>query len=70
MRKIDIFMCLLRYLMDSGNNRILGYNPGSTFGVTVAAASFNNPRGMRLDPVGNLFVTDLSHRVIKFYCGK
>lgn len=55
--------------MDSGNNRILRYNPGSNSGVVVASASFNAPRGMRLDSSGNLFVTDQSHRVIKFPCG-
>jgi hypothetical protein len=55
--------------MDAGNNRVLRYDPGSNNGITVATASFNTPRGMRLDSVGNLYVTDLSHRVIKFPCG-
>jgi hypothetical protein len=56
--------------MDSGNNRVLRYNPGSNYGVTVATTSFNTPRGMRLDSIGNLYVTDLSQRVIKFPCGR
>ncbi|CAF5047482.1 unnamed protein product, partial [Rotaria sp. Silwood1] len=30
--------------MDSGNNRIQRWWPGSTYGVTVASASLNNPR--------------------------
>ncbi|CAF4969011.1 unnamed protein product [Rotaria sp. Silwood1] len=55
------------YIMDSGNNRIQRWWPGSTYGVTVASASLNNPRGMAFDTSGNLVVADQSyHRVVSF----
>jgi cytochrome bd-type quinol oxidase subunit 1 len=54
-------------VMDSGNNRIQLWPPGSTFGVTVVSAAMYNPRGMALDPDGNLAVADYSYyRVILF----
>mgnify|MGYP002378985600 CR=1 FL=1 len=56
--------------MDAGNNRVLRYILGSTLGTIVVATSFSTPRGMRLDPLGNIFITDFSHRVYKFICGK
>ena len=55
--------------MDAGNNRVLRYDRGSNTGTIVVSGSFSNPRGMRLDSSGNLFVTDLAHRVLKFPCG-
>ncbi|CAF3039731.1 unnamed protein product [Rotaria sp. Silwood2] len=61
------------YIMDAGNNGIQRWWPGSTYGVTVAAATLSNPRGMAFDPSGNLVVTDYSnHRVVLFsvYCRK
>ena len=55
------------YVMDSGNDRIQRWWPGSTYGVTVASAVLANPRGMAFDPWGNLVVTDMSyHRVVLF----
>ncbi len=55
--------------MDGGNNRIQRWAPGSTFGVTVASSSsLYNPRGIAIDPLGNLAVADTSyHRVVKFF---
>ena len=55
------------FIMDSGNNRIQRWWPGSTYGVTVAAAALSNPRGMAFDPYGNLVVADHSyHRMVLF----
>jgi tripartite motif-containing protein 71 len=55
------------YVMDSGNNRIQCWSPGSTYGVTVASAVLGNPRGMAFDPWGNLVVADMSyHRMVMF----
>ncbi|CAF3628500.1 unnamed protein product [Rotaria sp. Silwood1] len=55
------------YIIDSGNNRIQRWWPGSTYGVTVASASLNNPRGMAFDTSGNLVVADESyHRMVLF----
>ena len=57
--------------MDSGNNRAQRFAPGSTYGVTILAMSFSNPRGMRLDTLGNTYIADASNdRVIMFKCGK
>ncbi len=58
------------YIMDSGNNRIQRWWPGSTYGVSVVLGSFSNPRGMAFDPFGNLAVADYSyHRVVLFSVG-
>ncbi|CAF4109536.1 unnamed protein product [Rotaria magnacalcarata] len=55
------------FIMDSGNNRIQRWWPGSTYGVTMAAAVLSNPRGMAFDPYGNLVVADYSnHRMVLF----
>ena len=55
------------YIMDSGNNRIQRWSPGSTYGVTVASASMSNPRGLSFDTYGNLVVADMSnHRIVSF----
>jgi DNA-binding beta-propeller fold protein YncE len=55
------------YIMDSGNNRIQRWWPGSTYGVTVASGSLYNPRGLAFDPSGNLATADYSyHRVVSF----
>ncbi|CAF3633133.1 unnamed protein product [Rotaria sp. Silwood1] len=55
------------YIMDSGNNRIQRWWPGSIYGVTVASASLYNPRGMAFDTSGNLVVVDESyHRIVLF----
>lgn len=57
--------------MDAGNNRVQRFAPGSFIADTIAAMSFNNPRGMRLDSIGNLYIADQSnHRVILYRCGK
>lgn len=57
--------------MDAGNNRIQRFAPGSLVADTIAAMSFSNPRGMRLDSIGNLYIADQSnHRVVFFRCGK
>lgn len=56
--------------MDAGNNRVQRFAPGSTTGETVAAMSFNAPRGMRVDSIGNIFIADsANHRIILFRCG-
>ena len=53
------------YIMDSGNNRIQRWWPGSTYGVTVLSGSFWNPRGIVFDPFGNLVIADQSyHRIV------
>ncbi|CAF5113130.1 unnamed protein product, partial [Rotaria sp. Silwood1] len=53
--------------MDAGNDRIQRWWPGSTYGVTVAAASMYNPRGMAFNPSGDLVVADYSnHRMVLF----
>ncbi|CAF4840942.1 unnamed protein product [Rotaria sp. Silwood1] len=59
------------YIMDSGNNRIQRWWPGSTYGTTVASsASMYNPRGLTIDPLGNLVLADCSnHRVVSFAGG-
>ncbi len=49
------------YVMDSGNNRIQQWWPGSTYGVTVVAAGFSNPRGIAFDPSGNFAIADYSY---------
>ena len=56
------------YILDSGNNRIQRWPPGSAFGTTVASSSsLYNPRGLSIDPSGNLVVADDSyHRIISF----
>ncbi len=56
------------YIMDSGNNRIQRWWPGSTYGVTVLSGSFLNPRGISFDPSGNLVIADMSYsRVVRAY---
>lgn len=56
--------------MDAGNNRVQRFAPGSMTAETIAAMAFSSPRGMRLDTIGNLYVTDQgNHRVIFFRCG-
>ncbi|CAF4497214.1 unnamed protein product [Rotaria sp. Silwood2] len=55
------------YVLDSGNDRIQQWVPGSTFGVTVASVAMGIPKGMAFDPSGNLVVADTgNHRVILF----
>jgi len=55
------------YIMDFGNERIQKWLPGANYGTTVAAANMYNPYGMRIDPVGNIFVADSSYqRIISF----
>lgn len=62
------------YIMDSGNERIQRWWPGSTYGMTVASStSLYNPRGLVIDALGNLVLADYSyHRVVSFPggCGK
>ncbi|CAF2238833.1 unnamed protein product, partial [Rotaria magnacalcarata] len=59
------------YIMDSGNNRIQRWWPGATYGTTVASStSLYNPRGLIIDPLGNLVLADCSnHRVVSFAGG-
>ncbi|CAF3461229.1 unnamed protein product, partial [Rotaria sp. Silwood2] len=53
--------------MDSGNDRIQRWWPGSTYGVTVAAAVLSNSKGIAFDPFGGLAVADYSnHRIVLF----
>jgi hypothetical protein len=55
------------YVLDSGNNRIQRWWPGSSYGVTVASGVLSNPRGMVFDTFGNLIVADYSnHRIVSF----
>ena len=55
------------YIMDAGNDRIQRWSPGSTYGVTVAAASLSTGRGMAFDLTGNLVVADDTYdRVVLF----
>ncbi|CAF1562543.1 unnamed protein product, partial [Rotaria magnacalcarata] len=57
------------YVMDAGNNRVQRFAPGASLGDTMASMAFSNPRGMRIDSVGNLFIADMSnHRIISFRC--
>ncbi|CAF3958273.1 unnamed protein product, partial [Rotaria sp. Silwood1] len=53
--------------MDFGNNRIQQWAPGATFGITVASASMSGPRGLAVDPSGNLATADTgNHRIVLF----
>ena len=55
------------YVMDAGNNRIQRWWPGSTYGITVVSASLSTPKGMTIDPLGDLLVADeYYHRVVSF----
>jgi hypothetical protein len=55
------------FIMDSANNRIQRWWPGSTYGVTIILAALYNPRGMAFDPSGSLAVADYSYqRVLLF----
>ncbi|CAF3094710.1 unnamed protein product, partial [Rotaria sp. Silwood2] len=56
------------YIMDSGNDRIQQWSPGFSYGVTVVrATALYNPRGLAIDPLGNLVVADCSnHRTVSF----
>lgn len=55
------------YIMDSGNNRIQKWPPGSTYGTTMVSAAMYNPRGIAFNPAGDLVVADYSYdRVILF----
>ncbi|CAF0947181.1 unnamed protein product [Rotaria sordida] len=55
------------YILDSNNNRVQKWYPGSSYGVTVALGSMNLPIGMTFDRLGNLVVADTSyHRIISF----
>ena len=55
------------YIMDTGNDRIQRWWPGSVYGVTVAAASPMYVSGMAFDPSGNLVVADYTyHRILLF----
>lgn len=55
------------YILDDGNMRVQKWLPGGTFGTTVLAGTFTDPVGMRIDPIGNLFIADSGyHRVQSF----
>lgn len=55
------------YISDSGNNRVQKWLPGAPYGTTVVSGSLSTPRGVRLDPNGNLIWADhWNHRVLSF----
>ena len=57
--------------MDAGNNRVQRFPPGGSTGDTIVAITFNNPRGMRLDSIGNIYIADMNNnRIVLFRCGK
>lgn len=57
--------------MDSGNNRIQKFAPGSAIGETIVSTTFNTPRGFHLDSIGNIYIADQNNnRVLLFRCGK
>ncbi len=55
------------YILDSSNTRVQKWYPGAAYGTTVITASMSSPFGMRLDPLGNLFIADTSYqRILSF----
>lgn len=55
------------YIMDSNNNRVQKWFPGTAYGTTVISAAMNTPRGMHFDPNGNIVISDYAmHRVLSF----
>lgn len=55
------------YVLDTNNDRVQRWVPGATFGDTAVSTSLAVPLGMKLDPVGNIIISDTnSHRVISF----
>jgi len=49
------------YIMDSRNNRIQRWSPGSTYGITILSGTFSNPYGIAFDRSGNLAIADSSY---------
>ncbi|CAF3755882.1 unnamed protein product [Rotaria socialis] len=56
------------FILDTGNNRILKWTHGWTYGVPVGSiASMKNPYGMQFSLEGNIVVADTNnHRIISF----
>ena len=55
------------YIMDAGNNRVQRWSPGATYGITIISASLYNPKGLAIDPQGNIAVADqYYHRISRF----
>ncbi|CAF1417678.1 unnamed protein product, partial [Didymodactylos carnosus] len=59
------------FVLDSGNNRIQKFAPGSTKGETVGkAADFHGPIAMFVDDCDNVYITELSgQKVLRFSPG-
>lgn len=61
------------YILDSVNDRIQKWALGYNYGTTVLTATMSNPTGMKINSVGNLYISDSSnHRIVTFglYCRK
>lgn len=55
------------YVLDTGNNRIQKWWPGSTFGTTVLAGSYATPLSMILDRANSLVIVDTNnHRIVSY----
>ena len=56
------------YIVDTSNNRIQKWYPGSAYGTTmISSTTMNAPIGMSLDLYGNYYIADTSnHRILSF----
>lgn len=54
------------YILDTGNNRVIRWIQGASYGITIVA-SLSSPYGIMFGRTGNLVVTDTSnHRVLSY----
>jgi len=59
------------YIADTGNNRVLKYNPNGSFlsaldsSACPTSMSFNSPTGIAIDSSNNVFVADTGNHLIK-----